>query len=99
MRSWIVPCFGNDILGVIPGLGAAENPGSITAEVSGKIDERSASSGIVSGYGSRVPLRGPGMTRRVIAPWRVRRSAAQIGRGSLQLSMALSALARAESLK
>jgi hypothetical protein len=52
-------------LDVIPGLAEGENPGSRTADVSGCDDLRPDFFGIVSVYGSRVPLRGPGMTRRI----------------------------------
>ncbi len=48
-----------------PRLDDVENRGSMTAEVEEQGENRSASSCIVSGYGSRAPLSRPGMTSRV----------------------------------
>ncbi len=45
---------------VILGLAAGEDPGSITADGAGRSSTLVALSCIVSGYGSRVRLRGPG---------------------------------------
>ena len=52
---------------VVLGLAAGKNPGSVTADASDGIGGRFASSRIVSGDGSRVPLRGTRMTRRMAA--------------------------------
>ncbi|BCM87474.1 hypothetical protein mvi_59350 [Methylobacterium indicum] len=60
--AWLVRSPDDITLATSPWGASWVFPGSIIASGSERSDLRSAQSSIVSGYGSRVPLRGPGMT-------------------------------------